>query len=149
MSPLQEHNTEEHLKTKKGTPHSFQLPLTSLSLFSLLLSLCSLSRLCPPLSPSHFAIPPTIPLIDKDSESPLCKMCGSNKETISHIVNECCKSLQKNYKWCRDNVAKYFDWRVENPVLAQHENGTSRKQNASLKIMNIRTCVILQFYVTP
>ena len=33
--------------------------------------------------------------IDKSAESPLCRMCGTRNETISHIVSECGKLTQK------------------------------------------------------
>ena len=36
--------------------------------------------------------------IDKTAESSLCRMCGTRNETISHIVSECGKLDQKEYK---------------------------------------------------
>ena len=36
--------------------------------------------------------------IEKTAESPLCRMCGTRNETISHIVSECGKLAQKEYK---------------------------------------------------
>ena len=39
--------------------------------------------------------------------SPLCRMCGTEDETVAHIVSECPKLAQKEYKNLRhDNVAK-------------------------------------------
>ena len=36
--------------------------------------------------------------IDKTAESLLCRMCGTRNGTISHIVSECGKLAQKEYK---------------------------------------------------
>ena len=36
--------------------------------------------------------------IDKTAESPLCRMCGTRNETISHIISECGKLAQKEFK---------------------------------------------------
>ena len=48
--------------------------------------------------------------IDKNAESPLCRMCGERGETISHLVSECGKLAQKEYKKRHDNVARYVHW---------------------------------------
>ena len=36
--------------------------------------------------------------IDKTAESPLCRMCGEKGESIGHIVSECEKLAQREYK---------------------------------------------------
>ena len=46
-------------------------------------------------------------IIDKTALSPLCRMCGTRNETISHIVSECGKLAQKEYKWRHDSVGRY------------------------------------------
>ena len=48
--------------------------------------------------------------IDKTNESPLCRMCGTRNETISHIVSECGKLAQKEYKTEDDSVGRYVHW---------------------------------------
>ena len=45
--------------------------------------------------------------IDKTAELPLCRLCGTRNETISHIVSECGKLAQKDYKRRHDNVGRY------------------------------------------
>ena len=50
--------------------------------------------------------------IDKTTDSPLCRMCGERSETVSHIVSECSKLPQKEYKRRHDNVAKYIHWKL-------------------------------------
>ena len=49
--------------------------------------------------------------IDKTGESPLCRMCRVENETVSHIVSECKMLAQKEYKKRHDNVCRYIHWR--------------------------------------
>ena len=44
--------------------------------------------------------------IDKTSESPLCRLCGKNGESVQHITSGCEKLSQKEYKRRHENVAK-------------------------------------------
>ncbi len=44
--------------------------------------------------------------IDKSNDSPLCRLCGKRGETIQHIMCECEKLAQKEYKRRHDNVAR-------------------------------------------
>ena len=48
--------------------------------------------------------------IDKTSDTPLCRMCGDKGETISHLVSECAKLAEREYKRRRDNVVRYIHW---------------------------------------
>ena len=48
--------------------------------------------------------------IDKINESPFRRMCGTRNETISHIVSECGKLAQKQYKTEDDSVGRYVHW---------------------------------------
>ena len=52
--------------------------------------------------------------IDKNADSPLCRMCGEKGETISHLVSECGKLAQREYKRRHDNVARYVQWQLCN-----------------------------------
>ena len=47
-------------------------------------------------------------IIDKTALSPLCRMCGTRNETISHIVSECGKLAQKEYKRRHDIVGGVY-----------------------------------------
>ena len=49
--------------------------------------------------------------INKTAKSPLCRMCGVENETVSHIVSEC-KMAQKKYKKRYDNVCRYVHWKL-------------------------------------
>ena len=44
--------------------------------------------------------------IDKSVDSPLCRLCGEKVETINHIISECNKLAQKEYKRRHDNIAR-------------------------------------------
>ena len=48
--------------------------------------------------------------IDHTAESSLCRMCGSKGETVAHVVSECGKLAQTEYKGRHDNVARYIHW---------------------------------------
>ena len=50
--------------------------------------------------------------IDKTAQSPLKRMCDKKSETISHIVSECEKLAQKEYKKRHDNVARIVHWKL-------------------------------------
>jgi len=39
-------------------------------------------------------------------------MCGARNETVSHIISECSKLAQKEYKRRHDNVGKYIHWKL-------------------------------------
>ena len=48
--------------------------------------------------------------IDKNSEIPLCRLCGRKGESVQHLVCGCEKLAQKEYKRRHDNVAKKVHW---------------------------------------
>ena len=49
--------------------------------------------------------------IDKTVESPLCRLCGEKGESVHHIVCECKKLAQREYKQ-RHDVAKVVHWKL-------------------------------------
>ena len=43
----------------------------------------------------------------------ICRVCGAADETVAHIVSECSKLAQKEYKQVRhDNVANMLHWKL-------------------------------------
>ena len=43
----------------------------------------------------------------------ICRVCGADNETVAHVVSECSKLTQKEYKQVRhDNVAKILHWKL-------------------------------------
>ena len=50
-------------------------------------------------------------IIDKQDVSPMCRLCEEREETVSHIVAECSKLAQKQYRlWRHDRVALMIHW---------------------------------------
>ena len=52
--------------------------------------------------------------IDKNADSPMYRMCGEKGEAISHLVSECGKLAQREYKRRHDNVVRYVHWQLCN-----------------------------------
>ena len=50
--------------------------------------------------------------IDKTADSPLCRMCGERGESIYHLISECRKLAQHEYKRRHDDVARYVRWQL-------------------------------------
>ena len=47
--------------------------------------------------------------IDKTQQNSKCRLCGDRDETINHIISECSKLAQKEYKTRYDWVDKVGD----------------------------------------
>lgn len=60
--------------------------------------------------------------IDKTSDSPLCRLCGSKPETISHIISECKTLAQKQYKRRHDNVARMIHYELCKKYDLEHQD---------------------------
>ena len=45
-------------------------------------------------------------------ESPLCRLCGEKGESVNHIVCDCKKLAQREYKQRHENVAKVVHWKL-------------------------------------
>ena len=50
--------------------------------------------------------------IDKSVDSPSCRMCGETGDTISHIVSECSKLAQGEYKRRYDDFTRMVHWKL-------------------------------------
>ena len=50
--------------------------------------------------------------IDKSAESSFYRMCSEKRESVGHIVSECSKLAQREYKKRHDNVARYVHWKL-------------------------------------
>ena len=55
---------------------------------------------------------PTKNKIDKTSKNPLCRVCGERGETVQHIMCECKKLAQREYKRKHYIVAKLVHWKL-------------------------------------
>ena len=50
--------------------------------------------------------------IDKTQQNSKCRLCGDRDETINHIISECSKLAQKEYKTRHDWVGKVIHWEM-------------------------------------
>ena len=50
--------------------------------------------------------------IDKTSENPLRRMCDERGETVQHMICECKKLAQSEYKKTHDTDAKLVHWKL-------------------------------------
>ena len=50
--------------------------------------------------------------IDKTQPNSKCRLCGDRAETINHIISECSKLAQKEYKTRHDWVGKVIHWEM-------------------------------------
>ena len=49
---------------------------------------------------------------DKTLENLLCRICGEKGETLQHIICECKKLAQRDFKRRHDTVAKLLHWKL-------------------------------------
>ena len=54
-----------------------------------------------------------------------CRLCGNRDETINHIISECSKLAQKEYKARHDLVGKVIHWEMCGKFQFDHTNKRS------------------------
>ena len=74
----------------------------------------------------------------------ICRVCGAADETVAHIVSECSKLAQKEYKQVRhDSVAKMLHWKLcEKWGLNKAEKWYIHKPEMGLEFGTARCCGI-------
>ena len=60
--------------------------------------------------------------IDKTQQNTKCRLCGDRDETINHIINECSKLAQKEYKARHNWVSKVIHWEMCRKFQFDHTN---------------------------
>ena len=60
--------------------------------------------------------------IDKTQQNSKCRICGDRDETINHIISECSKLAQKEYKTRHDEVGKVIHWERYKKFQFDHTN---------------------------
>ena len=60
--------------------------------------------------------------IDKTQQNNKCRLCVDRDETISHIISECSKLAQKEYKTRHDWVGKVIHWEMCKKFKLDHTN---------------------------
>ena len=60
--------------------------------------------------------------IDKTQQNRKCRLCGDRVETINHIISECSKLVQKEYKTWHDWVGKVIHREMSKKFNFDHTN---------------------------
>ena len=60
--------------------------------------------------------------IDKTQKNSKCRLCGDRDETINHIISECSKLAQKEYKARHDWVGEVIHWEICKKFKFVHAN---------------------------
>ena len=60
--------------------------------------------------------------IDKTQQNNKCRLCSDRDETINHIISECSKLAQKDYKTRHDWVGKLIHWEMCKKFKFYHTN---------------------------
>ena len=60
--------------------------------------------------------------IDKTQQNTKCRLCGDRDETINHVISECSKLAQKEYKARHDRVGKVIHWEMCRKFQFDHTN---------------------------
>ena len=60
--------------------------------------------------------------IDKTQQNSKCRLCGDRDETINHMISECSKLAQKEYKARHDWVGKMIHWEMCKKFKFDHAN---------------------------
>ena len=63
--------------------------------------------------------------IDKMQQNSKCRQCGDRDETINHIISECSKFPQKEYKARHDWVGQVIHWQMSKKFLLDVINSKS------------------------
>ena len=60
--------------------------------------------------------------IGETQQNSKCRLCSDKDETINHIINECSKLAQKEYKAKHDWVGKVIHWETSKKFKFDHAN---------------------------
>ena len=86
--------------------------------------------------------------IDKTQQNSKCRLCGDRDETINHIISECSKLVQREYKVRQDLVGKVIHWEMckkfkfDHTIKKYMHNPAPVLENATHKLLwdfNIQT----------
>ena len=70
--------------------------------------------------------------IDKTQQNSKCWLCGDRDETINHIISECSKLAQKEYKTRHDWLGKVIHWEMCKKLKFDHKNKWDMHNPASI-----------------
>ena len=70
--------------------------------------------------------------IDETQQNSKCRLCGDRDEIINHIISECSKLAQKEYKTRYDWVGKVIHWEMCRKFKFHHTNKWYMRNPASV-----------------
>ena len=77
--------------------------------------------------------------IDKQDIGDKCRMCGEREESVSHLIAECKKLAQRDYKNRHDNIAKIIHLELcERYDLAQEVQWYNHQQESVIENESVR-----------
>ena len=76
--------------------------------------------------------------IDKTWQNSKCMLCGDRDETIYHIISECSKLAQKEYKTRHEWVGKVIYWEICKKFKFHHTNKWYMHNPASVQEKDTR-----------
>ena len=65
---------------------------------------------------------PKGPIISKTQQNSKCRLCSDTEQMINHIINECSKLTQNEYKTRHDWVEKAIHWGLCKKLEFEHTN---------------------------
>ena len=71
--------------------------------------------------------------ICKTQQNSECRLCEDRDETINHIISECSKLAQKEYKTRHDWVGKVIHWEMYKKLKFDHTNKCYTHNSASVQ----------------
>ena len=88
--------------------------------------------------------------IDKSQEQMKCRMCSRDDETITHIVSECPKPAQREYKRRHDWVGRRIHWKIcrANGIYVKPKWYMSINQKRLLRMTHVKYFGILMYRQT-
>ena len=83
--------------------------------------------------------------IDKAQQNSRCRLCGDRDETVNHIISECRKLAQKEYKTWQDWVGKVIHWELCKELIFDHRtNGICTNQDLFWRMTRTKSSGILR-----
>ena len=73
--------------------------------------------------------------INKTQQNNKCRLCDNKDETTNHIIRECSKLTQKEYKTRHDWVGKMILWDMHKKFKFDHTNKCNMHKNDTYKLL--------------
>ena len=74
--------------------------------------------------------------IDKTQQNSKCRLCSDRDETINHIISECSKLAQKEYKARHDWIGKVIHWEMCKKFKFDHTNKWYQHLSYKMTLIN-------------